>query len=134
MSHDAVVDQLISAEGGMPTGLFIPRDVITIGVYRSLRARGLKPGRDIDIISCDNTPALDALEVRPATIDIRPEEIGRRAVEQLLWRIGNRDAPMNVTALVEPQIIQGDPVDLACVAKADSNSAEETGTYETIDD
>ena len=39
---------------------------------------------------------LAPLHPRPATIDIHSSEIGRRAVDALLWRIENPDAPRNV--------------------------------------
>lgn len=107
---EALIDQLLAIPGAMPTGLFIPRDALTVRMYRALRNRGIEPGRDLEIISCDNIPALDGLDPRPTTIDVRPGEIGRRAAEQLLWRINERDAPMNVTSLVEPQLVPGDRV------------------------
>ena len=110
---DRLVEQLVSIEGKMPTGLFVPRDALTIRMYRALRTRGIEPGRDIEIVSCDNIPALDGLYPKPTTIDVRPKEVGRRAVEQLLWRINNHDAPMNITALVEPALVLGDEINLA---------------------
>jgi DNA-binding LacI/PurR family transcriptional regulator len=110
---DGLVDQLLAMKDRMPTGLFIPRDTLTIRMYRILRKRGLEPGHDIDIISCDNIPALDGLDPRPASIDVRPEEIGRRAVEQLLWQINSRQVPMNVTSMVEPALVSGEQTELA---------------------
>jgi LacI family transcriptional regulator len=107
-SFDVLVDQLVAKPGPMPTGLFVPRDLLTIQMYRALRRRGIQPGRDVEIISCDNIPALDALDPRPTTIDVRPEEIGRRAVEQLVCRINDRSAPLNVTTMVEPRLVLGD--------------------------
>jgi LacI family transcriptional regulator len=106
--YDALIDQLLSSDGPRPTGLFIPRDALTIQMYRALRRRGIQPGRDIEIVSCDNIPALDALDPRPTTIDVRPEEIGRRAVEKLIGRINQRETPMNLTSLVEPRLVPGD--------------------------
>lgn len=106
--YDTLIDQLKAVRGSMPTGLFVPRDLLTIQVYRALRRRGIEPGRDIEIVSCDNIPALDALDPRPTTIDVRPEEIGRRAVEQLVWHINDRNAPLNVMTLVEPRLVLGD--------------------------
>ncbi len=107
-SFDELVDQLVATPGTMPTGLFVPRDLLTIQMYRALRRRGIQPGRDIEIVSCDNIPALDALDPRPTSIDVRPEEIGRRAVEQLVSRINDRNAPLNVTTMVEPRLVLGD--------------------------
>ena len=105
---DALADQLLAVDGGMPTGLFVPRDALTICMYRALRRRGVEPGKDIEIVSCDNIPALDGLDPRPATIDVRPEEIGRRAVEQLLWHINTCEAPMSVNSMIDPVLVPGD--------------------------
>jgi len=115
---DALIDQLLGIEGPMPTGLFVPRDALTIQMYRALRRRGIKPGHDIEIVSCDNIPAIDALDPKPTTIDVRPDEIGRRAVEQLVWRINRRDAPMNVTAMIEPRLVPGDELERDAAAMA----------------
>ena len=125
-SHfDALVDEFLGIEGAMPTGLFVPRDALTIRMYRALRKRGIKPGRDIELISCDNIPALEGLDPKPATIDVRPGEIGRRAVEQLLWRINKLDAPMNVTSLVEPLLVPGDEDETASFPKSGDRRSDE---------
>ncbi len=114
--YNALIDQLVAGPAPRPTGLFIPRDVLTIQMYRVLRRRGIEPGRDIEIISCDNIPALDALDPKPTTIDVRPDEIGRRAVQQLIWRINQRDAPLNVTSMVEPRLVPADELALQPMA------------------
>jgi hypothetical protein len=46
------------------------------------------------------------LQVTPATIDIRPESIGRLGVEQLLWRMRNPTVPERVRVMVEPVLIE----------------------------
>jgi DNA-binding LacI/PurR family transcriptional regulator len=48
----------------------------------------------VKVISCDNEQSrLSALFPRPASIDLDTDEIGRRAVEQLLKRMSNRQSP-----------------------------------------
>jgi len=121
--YEALIDELLATPGQRPTGLFIPRDAVTIRMYRALRRRGVMPGRDIEIVSCDNIPALDGLDPRPTTIDVRPEEIGRRAVEQLVWRIHQRDAPLNVTAMIEPRLVPGDEPQRDAAAMASAAAA-----------
>jgi LacI family transcriptional regulator len=92
-SLDKLVDKLVAAKP-RPNGLFVPTDLLTTRVYPLLLERGVKPGRDITIISCDNEEVrLSALNPRPASIDIRPEDIGRRAVRRLLMRLENADEP-----------------------------------------
>jgi LacI family transcriptional regulator len=90
---DKLVDRLVSAKP-RPNGLFVPTDLLTTRVYPLLYERGIRPGRDITIISCDNEEVrLSALNPRPTSIDIRPEDIGRRAVRRLLMRLENADEP-----------------------------------------
>ena len=88
-----------------PTGLFVPRDTVAVKVYRSLRNQGVEPGKDITIISCDNNTILSGLSPRPATIDIRPDVIGSRAVDQLIWRMEHPSTPVRSICLVEPRLI-----------------------------
>ncbi len=92
-----------------PTGLFVPLDFFTAIVYRQLDKRGIRPGRDLTIISANGELCfLAGLNPRPATIDIGGETIGRRAVEQLLSRIRNPKEARGLRMIVEPVIIEGD--------------------------
>ena len=89
-----------------PTALFIPHYRITALAYPILRARGIEPGRDIAIVSCDSQLLLEALDPMPPSIDVRPSEIGRQAVEQLLRRIADPHAPVRTEILVEPRLVK----------------------------
>ena len=65
----------------------------------------LGPGKT-EIISCNNErPYLVGLSPKPAVIDIRVESIGRRGVEQLLWRLQHLEVPERVIATIEPFIV-----------------------------
>lgn len=88
-----------------PTGLVVPRDPLAIKVYRALRDHGVTPGEQMSIIACDNNNILAGLNPKPATIDVRPELIGTRAVDQLLWRIDNAFTPVRSVSLVEPRLV-----------------------------
>jgi len=91
-----------------PTGLFVPRDTLTVMVYHELRACGIEPGRDVTVISCNNESVLAGLDPKPATIDLRPELIGKQAVEQLTRRIQKPTDPVSVVSVVEPRLVEGD--------------------------
>ncbi len=101
---DSLVTRLLELSP-RPTGLFVPRDTIAVKVYRMLRDHGIEPGRDMTIVSCDNNNILAGLSPRPATIDIRPDVIGDRAVDQLIWRMENPSVPVRSICLVEPRLI-----------------------------
>jgi LacI family transcriptional regulator len=89
----------------VPDGIFVPNDFITVLVYQALRKRGVIPGKEVIIVSCDNEPILNTLEPRPASIDTRGEELGRRAVQQLCWRMEHFYDPNQVTIGILPRII-----------------------------
>lgn len=90
-----------------PTAVFVPADCIAAMVYRLCARRGLTIGKDLSLISCNNELSLLAgLYPEVTTIDIRAQQIGRQAVEQLIWRLGHPDAP-NVSVSVEPRLVEG---------------------------
>ena len=95
----------LAAASPRADGLFVPTDSIAAAVYPMLLERGIQPGRDIAVISCNNEdPILATIQPRPATIDLGFEEIGRRAVRRLLGRIRHPNArPERV--LVAPQLV-----------------------------
>jgi LacI family transcriptional regulator len=121
-----VTNMLASSE--MPTGLFVAEDRLLPLVDCALRSRGVQPGRDLEVISCNNEqPHYVGLASQPARIDIRPEAIARRGVEQLLWRArgGGGDAAERIRVMIDPLLIEPDGINGAHVPQsADCGSAE----------
>lgn len=106
---DAAVDRLLRGPS-RPTAVFIPFDMVTDAVFRALASRGILPGRDIEIVSCDNGwLGLTGLRPRPAAVDLRIEAIGAQAVEHLLWRMANPYAPVGMRILVPPLLVPAEP-------------------------
>ena len=71
-----------------PDGLFICNDKTTATIYPVLAALDIRPGKDLQIISCDAEEArLAGLHPRPMSIDIGANEIGYRSVGRLINRI-----------------------------------------------
>jgi DNA-binding LacI/PurR family transcriptional regulator len=103
-----LVDQWL-ASTPRATGLFVPYDPMAALVYRLLRRRGLRPGRDADIVSCNNQRStLAGLDPRSATIDIGSEAMGRHAVEQLLRRLRHPEDTRSAQVVVEPVLVAGE--------------------------
>jgi LacI family transcriptional regulator len=105
---EQLIDQLLAIKH-LPTGLFVLEDRLVPVIEGTLAARRMRSGRggDFEIVSCNserthlmNSPAASAV------IDIRADVIGRRAVEQLLWRIKNPNLPERVSLLIEPELIE----------------------------
>jgi DNA-binding LacI/PurR family transcriptional regulator len=104
---ESIVAQLVEASP-MPTGLFVAEDRLLPVIDRALRSRGIQPGGEVEIVSCNNEqPHYAGLASQPARIDIRPEAIGRRGVEQLVWRMRHgTDVPERVRVMVDPVLIE----------------------------
>ena len=104
-----------------PTGLFCLTDELTVALYSELFRNGIHPGRDVDVVSCNNERALiQGLNPPPGEIDIHAELIGRRAVDQLVWRLENLNAPYArielEPALLAPAPAEVSPVEVPAVA------------------
>lgn len=105
-----LVDRLL-AESPQITGLFVPNDLMTAIVYAVLAERGIKPGKDIEIISCNNEMScLIGLNPRPATIDVGAEAIGVRGIEQLVWRMRHPEDDRPSELAVTPLLIESTAV------------------------
>jgi DNA-binding LacI/PurR family transcriptional regulator len=90
-----------------PTGIFVADDMQVALLQPALQTRGVElgPGHT-QIISCNNeSPFRVGLSPRPAAIDIRVESIGRRGVEQLLWRMAHLHLQERLICAVEPLVI-----------------------------
>jgi DNA-binding LacI/PurR family transcriptional regulator len=103
---DGLVKQFLSISP-RPTGLFVADDMQVALIQPALQNQGVEIGAGkTQIISCNNEkPYLMGLSPGPAVIDIRVESIGRRGVEQLLWRIEHTDVPERIIATIEPFIV-----------------------------
>lgn len=88
-----------------PDGIFVPSDEQLLEVHHLLRSLGIEPGRQVHLIGCNNDPQLMVrMHPRPATIDIHLDLIGARAVEQLAYRLANRDAPP-MQVFINPTVV-----------------------------
>ncbi|MFM7207288.1 MAG: substrate-binding domain-containing protein [Planctomycetaceae bacterium] len=91
-----------------PTAIFCPADSIAVMTCQALTARGLKPGDEMAVISCNNEQSLiKGLLPTLATIDVHPRQIGRLAVRQLTRRITGEFDGSAVTIEVKPTLLPG---------------------------
>ena len=94
-----------------PTALFVPSDRTAVQLYSALERLGLRIGTDLSLVSCNNEKSL-LMNLRPGltTVDIHAEVIGRRAVDQLLWRIKHPHEPLSLQILIDPTLVARDSV------------------------
>jgi LacI family transcriptional regulator len=105
----AQVQPLIDAllrERPHATAVFCPADSIAALVYRALASRGVKPGQDVAVVSCNNERSLVAgLWPALTTIDAHLSRVGRLAVEQLTRRITGEFDGAAVDITVTPTLV-----------------------------
>ena len=90
-----------------PTALFIPADTVTSLAYPMLYSLGIIPGKDIEVVTCNNEfLRIAGLMPRPTVIDIRSFDVGRYTAVQLLNRIRHPDAPQ-LKMEIMPTLIEG---------------------------
>jgi len=101
---EELVDQLLALPADQrPTGMHTVNDEITAITYQVLAERGVRPGRDVEMVSCGNEEEhLRYLQPRPVSIDGNLEGIARQAVQKILYRIKNPDSPVGGRVLVPP--------------------------------
>lgn len=109
----ARMDRLVASLAALaprPTGLFVGNDAMAAMCYLSLRARGIEPGQDVEVIGCNHDAALLlGLHPRPATIDLGSELLGRRGVEQLLRDMRRPGESRATRIVILPMLIAPDP-------------------------
>lgn len=114
-SLDAVrtllTDILDSPDGLRPTAIFVPADSVAVLLYRAIAERGLTIPDDISVISVNREEGLIAgLFPSLTTIDVRSEEVGRNAVQQLQNLLHSDDPNLRQDLNIEPQLFPGDSV------------------------
>lgn len=90
-----------------PTGIVCFSDRVALGVLSCLHRKGLKPGKDIGVVSCDDIDESDRGYVQLTTMRIKKAEIGRKAAELLIRRINNPGAPIRHINLKSELIVRG---------------------------
>lgn len=89
--------KLESGQEGLPyllgkgvTSIFAFNDMIALGIYKAIRSYGLSIPGDISVVGYDDIFISDVLEVPLTTVHIPIEDIGKRAAEELIGLIENR--------------------------------------------
>ncbi|HEY1683298.1 MAG TPA: substrate-binding domain-containing protein [Tepidisphaeraceae bacterium] len=109
--HPDIIESLVGRVFQMApktTGLFVAEDRMLPAFYRSLWEHGISVGENgVEIISCNyEQQHLLNLRPAPASIDNRPDAIGRCGVERLLWRMAHPDSLERIKLMIEPVLVE----------------------------
>ena len=93
-----------------PTACFVDTDRNLLSLYSRLTKAGIIPGKDIELVSCNNMEVYRRkLPCEYESIDVHFELIGRMGVGQLVWRIKNPDVLDRTRTLILPELtMRGD--------------------------
>lgn len=90
-----------------PTAIFSVNNLTTLGVLRALRERGRRIARDVSVVGFDDVPTGELLEP-PLTVVTQPTyQLGARAVELLLRRLDDPEAPPREIVLAATLVVRG---------------------------
>ncbi|HAI14141.1 MAG TPA: hypothetical protein DCM28_20715 [Phycisphaerales bacterium] len=94
------------------TSVFIPMTALVALAYRVMQRMGVRPGVDIQVITCGSVDEIMEIYPRPAIVDIAPLIMGQSAVEMLLQQIANPADGRIRHMVVEPKLIEAERIDI----------------------
>ncbi|HKL98311.1 MAG TPA: LacI family DNA-binding transcriptional regulator [Mobilitalea sp.] len=81
----------------MPDAIVCANDDIALYVIRCLSSRGLSVPDDIAVTGYDNVEGMSQVEPFITTVRVGNQRLGRRLVQQLMWRLQNPNFPKEVS-------------------------------------
>ncbi len=90
------VDRAINSFSGIPDAIVCANDDIALDVIRCLKGRGLSVPQDVAVTGYDNVESMSQVEPFLTTVRVGNQRLGRRLVQQLMWRIQNPNFPKEV--------------------------------------
>ncbi len=90
------VEKALGSFSSMPEAIVCANDDIALDVIRCLRNRGLSVPRDVAVTGYDNVEGMSQVEPFLTTVRVGNQRLGRRLVQQLMWRIQNPTFPKEV--------------------------------------
>ncbi len=90
------VERALSSFPSMPDAIVCANDDIALDVIRCLRGKGLTVPGDIAVTGYDNVEGMAQVEPFLTTVRVGNQRLGRRLVQQLMWRIQNPTFPKEV--------------------------------------
>lgn len=80
----------------MPEAIVCANDDIALDVIRCLKNRGLSVPQDVAVTGYDNVEGISQVEPFLTTVRVGNQRLGRRLVQQLMWRLQNPNFPKEI--------------------------------------
>jgi LacI family transcriptional regulator len=116
--EDLIVGNSYIAEGGREavrellgrntefTALFAANDAVAYGAIEELRRHGRRVPEDVSVVGVGNDESCGWVSPRLTSVDQKPDDVGRAAVELLLARIDKTLKPADQVRLIEPELVE----------------------------
>lgn len=96
----------ILARSDRPSAIACYTDQLALGAISGLYRLGLKPGKDIAVVGCDDIPEASRAYVQLTTARIQKWVIGQTAAKLLIKRVSDPDLPLQRVILTPELIIR----------------------------
>lgn len=90
-----------------PQAVFAGNDAMAVGAYQAIWQKGLRIPQDIAVVGYDDIDLAAFLTPPLTTIHQPKDELGKLAVDKLLRRMDDADAPSDLLVLTPALINQG---------------------------
>ncbi len=87
------VDRALSNFPAIPDAIVCANDDIALDVIRCLKSRGISVPQEVAVTGYDNVEGMSQVEPFLTTVRVGNQRLGRRLVQQLMWRIQNPSFP-----------------------------------------
>lgn len=100
------VEEAINAFPYIPDAIVCANDDIALDTIRCLRKRGYSVPEDVAVSGFDNVEGLTQAEPILTTVAVRNQRVGKRLVQQLLWRFEHPEYPKEVISIATEPIFR----------------------------
>lgn len=100
------VEEVINSFPYMPDAIVCANDDIALDTIRSLKKRGYSVPEDVAVSGFDNVEGLTQAEPILTTVAVRNQRVGKRLVQQLLWRMEHPEFPPEVVSIATEPIFR----------------------------
>lgn len=98
------VENIVNAFPYVPDAIVCANDDIALKCIRAYIRKGIKCPDDIAITGFDNEEVLTQAEPKLTTVSVKNQMLGKRLVQQLMWRMENPDFPRETVSIATKPI------------------------------
>ncbi len=98
--------ELLEKMNRLPTAFVCANDMIALNVIKFLTDNGMKVPKDAAVAGFDNNKQSELLNLSLTTVHNDEYALGRRAMEELLWRMQNPDRPYELVRISTKPLIR----------------------------